>query len=247
VKLQAVQRTAVLRGKIFFLDSHIRISRFFISLILGVVLLSSCVNNSGGRAYELPKVPEETRSPRTFTIIDYKNKAAGEAIPEWVSLYLNSGLREVEALRTYQGSYVFIHRNEGNNFNALQLWKDNFSVELDFPRLAAARIEARFSASVPYPDDEYGAFYEALIRAASDASWTGATTEDDFWIRKRYPASETEGEQENWEFLVLVTMEKSRFSSQLESIFENIKPIPPPDQYQIAAINRVKERFFERF
>jgi len=222
-------------------------NRFLISLIVGAVFFSSCITDSGRRAYELPEVPEETKTPRTFAIIDYKNKSIGEVVPEWVNLYLNSGLREVEALRTYQGSYVFVHRNEGNNFNALQLWKDNFSAELDFPRLAAVRIEARFSAAVPYPDEEYGAFYEALIRAASDASWTGATKKDDFWVRKRYPSNETEGEQENWEFLVLVTIEKSRFSSQLGKIFENINPIPPPDQNQIVAINRVKEQFFEKF
>jgi len=222
-------------------------NRFLFSLILGAVFLSSCTTNSGKRAYKLPELPEETKAPIIFTIIDYKNKSIGEAVPEWVNRYLDSGLREVEALRTYQGSYVFVHRNEGNNFNALQLWKDNFSVELDFPRLAAARIEARFSASIPYPDEEYGAFYEALIRAASDASWTGAKTEDDFWIRKRYPANETEGEQENWEFLILITMEKSRFSSQLGKIFENIHPVPPPAKNQISAINQVKERFYEKF
>jgi hypothetical protein len=222
-------------------------NRFFFSLILGAFFLSSCTTNSSKRAYKLLEVPEVTTNPRIFTVIDYKNKSTGEAIPEWVNLYLISGLREVEALRTYQGSYVFVHRNEGNNFNALQLWQDNFSVELDFPRLAATRIEARFSASIPYPDEEYGAFYEALIRAASDASWTGARTEDDFWVRKRYPASETEGEQENWEFLILITMEKSRFSSQLGKIFENINPVPPPDNNQISAINHVKEQFYEKF
>jgi hypothetical protein len=220
-------------------------NKALIPLILGAVFLSSCITNSDRRTYKLPEIPEETRNPRTFTIIDYKNKSIGEAVPEWVNLYLDSGLREVETLRTYQGSFAFVQRNEGNNFNALQLWKDNFSVELDFPRLAAARIEARFS--VPYPDEEYGAFYEALIRAASDASWTGATTGDDFWIRKRYPANETESEQENLEFLILVTMEKSRFSSQLEKIFQSINPVPPPDKNQIAAINRVKEQFFEKF
>jgi len=220
---------------------------FHTYLISGLVLLSACTTNSGGRAYELPVIPDETKTARIFTIIDYKNKITGDAIPEWVNAYLNSGLREVEALRSYQGNYVFVNRNEGNNFNALQLWKDNFSADLDFPRLAAARIEARFSASVPYPDDEYGAFYEELIRAASDASWTGAITKDDFWSRKNYPPSETESELENWEFLILVTIEKSLFSSQLEKIFENIKLIPPPDKTQIAAINRVKAQFFEAF
>jgi len=222
-------------------------NRFLFSLILGAAFLSSCITDSGRRAYELPAIPEEPKIPRTFTILDYKNKAKGEAIPEWVNLYFDSGLRGVETLKPYQDSYVFVHKNEGNNFNALQLWKDNFSAELDFPRLAATRIEARFSAAVPYPDEEYGAFYEALIRAASDASWTGAKTEDDFWVFKRYHPNETEGEQENWEFLVLVTIDKSSFSSQLKTVFEKINPTPPPGENQIAAANRVKEQFFEKF
>jgi len=222
-----------------------RMSRFLISLILGAFFLSSCITDSGRKPYELPPITEETKIPRTFTILDYKNRDSGEAIPEWVNSYLDSGLRGVEALKAYQENYVFVKKNEGNNFNALQLWKDNFSAELDFPRLAAARIEARFS--VPYPDEEYGVFYEGLIRAASDASWKGATTKDDFWIRKKYHPSETEGEQENWEFLILVTIEKPGFSSQLKTLFEKINPIPPPDENQITAINRVKEQFFEKF
>jgi len=222
-------------------------NRFLISLILGAALLSSCITDSGRKVFELPSIPEEVKIPRIFTVLDYKNKTGGEAIPEWVNLYFDSGLREVETLKPYQDSYVFVQRNEGNNFNALLLWKDNFSAELDFPRLAAARIEARFSAAVPYPDEEYGAFYEGLIRAASDASWAGAIMKEDFWIRKKYLPNETEGEQENWEFLVLVATEKSRFSSQLETVFGNINPIPPPNEKQAAAINRVKERFFEKF
>jgi len=221
--------------------------KFFYALILGAFFLSSCVTDQSKRVYELPAIIEEVKTPRAFTIIDYKNKSSGDAIPEWVNLYLDSGLRGVEALKTYQGNYVFVHRNEGNNFNALQLWKENFSADLDFPRLAAVRIEARFSAGVPYPDEEYGAFYEALVRAASDASWTGAAAKDDFWIRKRYPANETEAEQENWEFFILVTIEKSGFSSQLEKVFENVNPVPPPDQKQAVAINKVREQFFEKF
>jgi hypothetical protein len=222
-------------------------NRFLLALILGAAFLSSCVTNSGRQAYELPPIPEEIKTPRTFTIIDYKNKSGGEALPEWVNLYLDSGLRKVESLNAYQDSYAFVYRNEGNNFSALQLWKDNFSAELDFPRLAAARIEARFSSAVPYPDEEYGAFYAELIRAASDASWSGAAKGDDFWVRKKYPPSDAENEQESWEFLILVTMEKSRFSSQLETIFKNINPNPPPNENQIAAANRVKDHFFERF
>jgi hypothetical protein len=188
---------------------------------------------------------ETVETHRPYVITDFKNKVRGGNIPRWVGLWLDSGIHEVEAM--YQDRYVFIGLNEGNNLRALNLWLDGFSPELDFPRLAAARIEARFSRSVPLPDDEYGAFFIDLIRAASDAPWIGAQREDDFWILKKYLPGDDEPENENWEFFVLVTIEKNLFTSQLDSLFKNIKPSPSPSRYQANAAKRVKEHFFEGF
>lgn len=194
------------------------------------------------------------RTPEPFIITDYKNKAEGQFVPEWVSIYLEKGVDGVETLDAYRNRYVFIGRNEGTNFGALRQWNEGFSPELDFPRLAAARIENRFS--VPYPDDEYGAFYVAMIRAASDAPWAGAVREDDFWIRRYYiPVEENAaGEEtaetsarETWEFLILVTMDKALFASQLGDVFRSVTPNPRPSRDQTAAANRVKDRFFEGF
>ena len=210
-------------------------------------------------------------TPLPYIIVNHKNKAAGESIPKWVNCLLEEGIGEVENLAAYEGRYVFVSRNEGNNFNALTQWKEGFSPELDFPRLAAARIEARFLSGVSHPDHEYGAFFEALIRAASDAPWKGAVREDDFWLRRRYFSEDennpdmpgnTAGQtpenaelqtanyppaRESWDFLILVTIEKSLFASQLDAVFRNTKPNPPPKRDQVNAANRVKDRFFDGF
>ena len=193
-----------------------------------------------------PSPYEPVKTARAYTIIDFKNKTMGAPIPEWASLWLALGNRGVEAKNGFPGSFVFVYSSEGNNFRALELLKDNFAPLQDFPRLAAARIEARFSDGISYPDAEYGAFFEDLIRTASDAIWTGAIRVDDFWVQKKYQPSE-EGETESWEFLILVTIEKSRFTSQLESVFEKVTPDPAPSELQIAAANRVKDHFFEGF
>ena len=215
--------------------------------ILGAILLTSCFNKPARMILHLPYEPEEIQTPRSYEILDYKNKAGGGAIPEWVNIWLDSGLHGVENSSAFRDRFVFIHRNEGNNFNAISLWNDNFSTELDFPRLAASRIEARFSASVVYPDEEYGDFFEILVRAASDAPWTGAVGEADFWILKKYLPYEDEPETESWEFLILVTIGKSDFTSQLNAIYQKIDPNPPPTKEQFAAISRVKDHFFEGF
>jgi len=162
----------------------------------------------------------------------------------------------VEAMYAYQDRFVFISRSEGTNFNALAQWVEWFSPELDFPRLAAARIEARFLSGVSNPDNAYGSFFEALIRAASDAPWTGAVKEDHFWMRREFLPDEDEladlGEasswiEEDWKFLILVTMEKTLFSSQLDAVFRNVNPSPRPTREQNNAANRVRDRFFDGF
>lgn len=277
-------------------------NRFFWALIFGITLLvswASLVSCTSGQVknnfnlQENPLAPEESGN---YTIENYKGKENGGGIPEWVNLFLEDGARGVETLDAYKGSYVFVSRNVGNNFKALSQWSQAFSPELDFPRLAAARIEARFIKAVPFPDNEYGSFYEALVRAASDAYWTGAVRVDDFWFQRKYDVPEDEagnpvssntqgtvpdtgqdtgqnngqdygqgtvqdaGQQapqgittdipvqnETWEFLILVTIDENVFSLQLNDIFQNLKPSPLPAKDQIAAANRVKEKFFEGF
>jgi hypothetical protein len=178
--------------------------------------------------------------------MDYKGMANGEIMPEWVSLYLEGGVRAVETLEIYQDYHVFVSRLEGNNFNAMNHWIEGFSPELDFPRLASARIESRFLLTAPLPDSAYGAFFVALIRAASDALWDGALKEDDFWILKK-PGPEESEEKEIYEFLILVTIRKTVFVSQFDAVFRSVRPSPPPTRDQLAAINRVKERFYAEF
>jgi hypothetical protein len=193
------------------------------------------------------EVPSWVEKPVPFTITDHKNRESGDPIPEWVDTWIRSDIRDVETLQFFGDRYLFIGRKEGNSFNALSLWNEGFSVELDFPRLAAPRIRERFSGGIANPDAEYGAYYEALIRAASDYPWTGAFREDDFWIRKKIFPTEDEPESEYWEYLVLVSIDKSHFTAQLNTIFQSISPSPAPTRTQTNAINRVIDGFFDGF
>ena len=228
--------------------------RVLSSAILWMVLFASCMSSTGKQIPAPPDTPGTAEAQKQYIITDHKNRSGGEAVPEWVNVYLEGGVRRVEALSAYQERYVFISRNEGNNFSALGQWAKGFSPELDFPRLAAVRIEMRFGSGVSFPDQEYGAFYEELIRTASDASWIGVQREDDFWIHKTYlkrgdeeSIQDQSREDENWEFFILVSIDKKLFVSQLNAVFRAVMPDPRPSKEQSAAAARVRERFFTGF
>ncbi|GHV96037.1 hypothetical protein AGMMS50293_23570 [Spirochaetia bacterium] len=181
-------------------------------------------------------------------------------MPEWVNQFLRGGIPGLEAIGAYQNRYVFVGKNKGNNFSALQQWAENFSPVQDFPRLAAARIEHRLiSAASLYPDDEYGDYFEFLIKSASDAEYAGALKEESFWIKQRVEhKTETADSEETdqsgpplveevYEFFVLISIDKTILQTRIREFMAGIKPAVPPSRAQKAAINRVQQIFFEGF
>jgi len=220
-------------------------NKFFLFAILGM-LFTSCLTEQPRFVLAPPDGGAEAIETRVaFAITDFKDKNLNHDIPEWANRFFEGGVRAVRAMETNIDTYLFITRSEGNNFSALNFWADGFNAELDFPRLAAARVQMRFSAGVHFPDIEFGSLYETLIRTVSDARWTGAEKIDQFWVRRLFLADGESPEREDWEFLILVTIEKTYFTSQLDYIFEHLSSTPPPTEMQRHAFNRVADRFFE--
>ncbi|MDR1566418.1 MAG: hypothetical protein LBS48_03935 [Treponema sp.] len=219
-------------------------------LVLAAVLVAAGCVSEGGNKTIIPEAAgprEEVKSD--WQIKDYQESAAGRGLPSWVTAFLDGGNPAVEALEEYQDRYVFVAMNRGANFRALEQWRLGFSPELDFPRLAAIRIENRFlSVSSGFPDADYGAYYETLIRAASDASWSGVIREGDYWVRREFAGQPSAlQDRETYDFLIINTIEKSLLASQVNTLLQSITPDPPLSRDQSAAVNRIRERFFEGF
>jgi hypothetical protein len=111
------------------------------------------------------------------------------------------------------------------------------------------RIEARLiNAASLYPDDEYGEFFEALVKKASDAEYTGVMKEDFFWILRQYQQDDEYSPiRERYDFFVLMSVKKREFQTQAQALMADIKTDNSPTRDQTAAINRIKEAFFDDF
>jgi hypothetical protein len=222
-------------------------SRAFFFLT-GALVFFSCVGEPP-KIIIKPGASGTSPPPREeYQFLNYQGAETGGEIPEWVSRYLEGGSRNVERMEFYRDSWVFVGNNRGTNFKALGHWAEGFTAAQDFPRLAAVRIEERLlGAASLYPDDEYGEFFEALVKKASDAVYTGAIKESVFWVLRRQDNEETASARERYDFFVLVTIAKSEFQAQVHAIMEGIHTNVPPTRDQTAAINRIKETFFDLF
>jgi hypothetical protein len=213
-----------------------------------VIFIPDTVNNP----------PEPARNFESWEVISSQNGQGSLDIPEWTRLYIDNEINKIEALDGFYGKYIFIGENWGSNFNALQQWANSFTVEQDLPMLITRRAERRLIVSASlYPDDEYGEYFESLIREISNGGYSSAVKEQTFWLKRKINISVPEmdidvesnpaAEQERYEFLVLVSVDKETLQRQIQEIMTGIKTKIPPTKEQAAAIARIKANFFEGF
>jgi hypothetical protein len=218
------------------------------SAALIAFLLSACV--TGPAEVILPQI-QETEEGRigTYTIIDWQARTEGQDIPEWVRRFLEGGSREVEAMPQYRDRYAFVAAGRDSSLETLRYWSEGFDERQDFPRLAAVRIEERLAAAaVLYPDDEYGEFFEVMVKRASDADYQGVRREDSYWLLRRvYTEDDEETSNDAYDFFILVSVDREELAARIRTMLDNPRGIRTPTRNQAAAVNRIKENFFNGF
>ena len=206
----------------------------------------------------LEKPYEVTSQQETWQIIESQNGLPENGIPDWVNLHMNNKTKNIESLDQYNNKYVFIGESQGTNFNALEQWARSFSATQDFPRLLTKRVEQRLiSTAMLYPDDEYGEYFEILMKSVSNSEYPAAK-EQIFWIKQlRLPddaedASVSQQDQAGvpplrYKIFILLSIDKDSLQNQINQITAGIKTSKSPTRDQATAINRIKNNFFTGF
>jgi hypothetical protein len=191
-----------------------------------------------------------------WQIVGSQNGEGDEDIPFWVHSYLVGGNRGVESLGLHYGKYVFVGENRGRSLNALHRWAGGFTVLHSLPMLIATRVEQRLLAPASlYPDDEYGRFFELLVKAVADGEYPDATIEATFWIKLQRIVnqndaeefSESEDDTEMYMLLVLTSINSNVLQEQLKQLMTNVIAGVRPTRDQSAAIQQMQQTFFEGF
>lgn len=218
-------------------------------LLVAAFVFAGCASKD--KANTLAPAPEYQQRTETYQVTDHKTKSVGQDVPEWVTRFINDGVSGVEAMPQYQGKYVFIGEDTGTNLNALRQWSSGFTVAQDMSRMVSSRVQARFAgAAAGSPDDAYGRYFENVVKSASDASYTGARKETDFWIKKTYYKNDGRTLDTNkfeYDYFVLVTIDKEVLQRQVNDVLNGVKTDTPPTKEQASAIDRVKQAFYEGF
>jgi len=225
------------------------VKKIYVAMAVALVALSVAGCASKPAVVQETKEQVPAKGPN-YVVIDHKTMALGGAIPEWLEVYMNGGgLRDIEALPKYKDVFVFVGEESGTNLNALRTWATGFSVAQDMARLVSTRVQARFAgAAAGSPDDEYGRYFENVVKTASDATYSGARKEADFWVLKRYFKDDGKTvDREVYDYYVLVTIDRETLKKQIENVLNGVKPDKPLTKEQQTAVDRVKQSFYEGF
>ncbi|MDR2739518.1 MAG: hypothetical protein LBB68_06780 [Treponema sp.] len=226
------------------------------TLALGISLFTGCFTKAPSVVI-LGPVPEYRERNSIIEVIDHENitRDGGDTIvseddmPPWVVRYISTGVAGIEALPEYEDSYVFMGKQTGNNLESLKLWANGFSINRDFPRLVSARVQARFSEFARgNPSEEFGRYFEAVIKNLSDVTFSEASRESSFWIKKRIfgddgltPAGET------YEYFILIRIGREALEKQINLLLITTHPEIPPTRDQSVAAMRLRLNFYEGF
>jgi len=173
-----------------------------------------------------------------------RDGVSGFNMPEWLFAYINGGNREIERMFSFSGKYAFVGFSEGNNLSAMTRWAENFSAERDFSILAATRIERRLiNAAALYPDDEYGAFFERMVKTAYGTRYSGAVKEDTYWITVNYGSTPSE----TYVFFVLLSIDRTQMQAVVSNMISESVAAVTLTRTQHNSINRLRNNFFEGF
>jgi hypothetical protein len=213
-----------------------------------LLIINGCAGNPKA-ASTLGPAPEYVEKTEVWQVLDHKTKATGQDVPEWVTRFISDGLTGVEAMPDYEDKYVFIGEDSGTNLNALRQWTAGFTIAQDFSRLVATRVQARFAgAAAGSPDDVFGRYFENLVKTTSDAVYSGARKETDFWLLKRYFQADGQTvDREAFDFYILVTIDKELLQKQITDILNRVQRDTTSTREQTSAIDHVKAAFYEGF
>ncbi|MCL1837100.1 MAG: hypothetical protein FWG46_06100 [Treponema sp.] len=226
--------------------------------LCAALLLAACAGQKNKIIFRPDPSQDEhygrTNTFESWQIIESESGPGERGIPEWVRRYLAGDGRGIELMDQFSGKYIFVGENQGDNINSLRQWANGFTAAYDLPRLVAARVERRLvSSAALYPDDEYGQYFENLIKKVSDGEYPGAVKEQTYWVRRMRIIGEDDGGgeidriTELYEYMVLTSIDIETLRAQLRQIMAGIRTATPPTRDQAAAISRIQQTFFEGF
>jgi hypothetical protein len=207
-----------------------------IHLVLAVMVLAILVVGCASEP-EPVEEPVTVEAPPEYQIIDHKTRDFGGSVPDWVT----KSASELEQSSQYQDFYVFVDDQVGRDLEGLKLWARGFSISSEIARLVSTRVEDKFVGAAAGDRNELETYLEEVVKSVSEAQYSGARIEQDFWVKRRRVSDNTE----DYRYLFLVTVPRQQIDDAIRRALDEAEEARNPSPNKQTAIDRVKDAFDE--
>ena len=112
----------------------------------------------------------------------------------------------------------------------------------DIARNGASRVDALFKgAASGSPEEKYGTYFENVVKAASNTTYTGARKVNDWWVKVRtYDPDVKKKYNDEYRIYVLYTIPKDVLDRQVLNMLNKVENDTDGTEEQKTAFNLVK-------
>lgn len=221
-----------------------RIITIFAAVLTVCLLFAGCASSAPAPAPEPEPEPIELPSRVKTEVLDHKGASLGKsALPEWIDAYIDFGAAGVEELAKFQDQYCFIAEYHAENLDAGLAWVKGFEVPQLIARQIQLKVESIFvGAAVGAPEDDYGTYFENVVKSTTDVSFSGAKLVQDYWVLVRtYDPDIKNTYSDAYQIYVLYTMPKAMLDKQLNNEIDKAMDDGEMSESQKEAFKNVKK------
>jgi hypothetical protein len=174
-------------------------------------------------------------------ILDHKNYKWGKDVPDWVFLD-NMQLEEVGDFKDF---YMFKFESpRAQDLQGAELWTKNFTAAAEIAQTVKNRVQVKFAGAAAGDMDMLETYMEQTVKSLADATYTGFTKVDDYWVQMRYYKPDGDVDEDAFTYVILYKMPKDVLDELVQNSLENSEAVDKPKtEDEKTARNRVKEAF----
>lgn len=207
-----------------------KIVYLMIAAVVLLIVVVGCASEPEAEAITVTAPPE-------YEMIDHKTRDFGGSVPDWVT----KSASELEGQGKYADYYVFMDDQVGRDLEGLKLWARGFSVASEIARMVSTRVEDKFVGAAAGDRNSLEGYMEEVVKSVSEAQYSGARTEEDFWVKRRKASDNSE----DYRYLFLVTVPKQQIDDAIKRALKAADEEDKPTADKQTAIDRVKAAFDE--
>ena len=220
-----------------------------IAAVLGaLVAFAGCASKPA-----TPPPPPPAAAPAVAKPVKIEDKGTllGVPTPAWLTAAVSGGAQAVEKLPDYQNQYVVVVDDvAGKSLEGIQLAAQNLNAATEISRYLSLRVKETFAGAQVGDKDKIETYMERAVKSVSDATFSGFSKSQDWWLEVGYPKPDDPKTLENIEYryYALYTIDKSVLKQQLDKILASAASAeqnPTPDKQK--AIDLVQQSFYNGF